>query len=152
MLRSCSYMIFFMSIYVLMRLWMTNITCGIKIGMFCGLWPQFCRKWTPLAPARCPMPSTSNIELSTWGWFHSLYLLIEGAWCQRALSSCMFQMILWSASPTVYTLVPNVAHLFQLTETYLIEEMTSDELDPNMDPSSIFQLLEPPNWAFRAQV
>lgn len=65
----------------------------------------------------------------------------------------MFQMILWSASPTMYTPVPYVALVFQLTKTYLIKEMTSDEPDPDVDfPSSIFQLSEPPDWAFRAQV
>ena len=61
---------------------------------------------------------------------------------------------LWSANSTMYTPVPDVAHLFlKLTETYLIEEMTSNDLYPDMDSSSsIFQRLEPLDWAFRVQV
>ena len=39
--------------------------------------------------------------------------------CQRTLPSCKIQMILWSTSPTMYTYVPNMVHLFQLTKTHI---------------------------------
>ena len=53
----------------------------------------------------------------------------------------------------MYTLIPNVEHLFQLIENYFIEEMTLDELDSDMDSSSsIFHLLKPLDWEFKAQV
>ena len=67
----------FMSIYALIRLWITFTTYEINIGMFCGLCPQ-CSKWgTPSALAIRPLPSLQMIECTTWGWSHFLYLSIQ---------------------------------------------------------------------------
>ena len=122
-----------MGIYALTRLWMTNITCGIKISMFCCLWQLHERDTcNPSHMSTCHPP---NAKHSTWGWFHNLYLFIQGTRDQGDFSSCRYLMIWWNTNPSLYTPNEHVAPHFQLTKSCLIEDMTSDEIDPEMDQS-----------------
>ena len=100
----------FISIYALMKLWMTSITCGIKIGMFCGLWPQLCRKGTLETPSICPLVNFQMYRTPHEDDHKAYASTSRGLHVRAPSPHALSNHFLWSVSPP-FTLLIHMWHL-----------------------------------------
>ena len=133
----------FMGIYALMKLWMTNITCGIKTDMFWGL---------TLVLQERDTSNPNQISTSRPSRHRALHIMTVPYHIPKHLGYQMTEHPLFIHFPDIFYGAPTrFVHFWSTHDTFLqliksdlIEEMTWDELDPSMDTFLLhLQLLVP---------